>query len=158
MKKSLCTGAIECADSPFAGYIRTLDGIIPPAPYHHSSTALRGNAYSHSPSEPALPLLRLPPLMSSTPVGPRIRKACLPCIRAKAKCSPSEHRPDQCHRCIRLNKHCVFEVVAKKPGPGPKSRSYVRVMCYTSPLNPGVPTSWSISELLAFMNFRSSSH
>ncbi|KAH4018226.1 hypothetical protein HBH61_198610 [Parastagonospora nodorum] len=56
----------------------------------------------------------------------RVRKACLQCIRAKAKCSTSEHRPDECHRCVRLNKQCAFEVVAKKPGPGPKSRSRVR--------------------------------
>ncbi|KAL5116259.1 hypothetical protein ACEQ8H_005817 [Pleosporales sp. CAS-2024a] len=64
--------------------------------------------------------------MSSTTGGARVRKACLQCIRAKSKCSPSEHRPDECHRCNRLNKQCTFEVIARKPGPGAKSRSRVR--------------------------------
>ncbi|KAF2831676.1 hypothetical protein CC86DRAFT_142368 [Ophiobolus disseminans] len=64
--------------------------------------------------------------MSPAEASSRVRKACLPCIRAKAKCATSEQRPSECHRCIRLNKQCVFEVAAKKPGPGPKSRSRVR--------------------------------
>ncbi|KAH7379244.1 hypothetical protein DE146DRAFT_682374 [Phaeosphaeria sp. MPI-PUGE-AT-0046c] len=61
--------------------------------------------------------------MSSAAASARIRKACSPCIRAKAKCSPSEQRSNGCQRCMRLNKDCTYEVTAKKPGPGPKSRS-----------------------------------
>ncbi|KAH8732874.1 hypothetical protein GQ44DRAFT_721115 [Phaeosphaeriaceae sp. PMI808] len=64
--------------------------------------------------------------MSAAETTRRLRKACMPCIRAKAKCSPSVQRLDECHRCARLSKQCVFEVMAKKPGPGPKSRSRVR--------------------------------
>jgi hypothetical protein len=119
-------GTIKCADPAPNGpcqrsRLDTLHTPYQPTPlYPHPKCYL-----SVSPSEAAPSLLSRPCFMSSAIASTRVRKACLPCIRAKAKCSPSEHRPNECHRCKRLSKDCVFEVLAKKPGPGPKSRSYV---------------------------------